>query len=172
MFRGQSVGANLELGLYGARLSRAETSQRYQRMFELFPVLERKRGDLAANLSGGEQQMLAIAQVLVREPRLVLLDEPSLGLAPVIIDQVFGVLTRMRELGTTILLVEQFVDRALDLADYVHVMQNGRIVAHGPVAEIRGTDVISRAYLGAAADNAGTPEPGTKNAGARGVGAG
>jgi branched-chain amino acid transport system ATP-binding protein len=151
LFRAQSVAANLDLGLYGARLSRAKERARYERVYELFPVLKERRSSLAGALSGGQQQMLAIGQALMREPRLLMLDEPSLGLAPIIVDAVLEVVQSLRKDGTTILLVEQMVERALEVADYGYVLQSGRIIGEGDPATLAAGDAIRRAYLGAAA---------------------
>ncbi len=150
LFRSQSVRDNLELGLYGGRLDAAAEARRYEFVYELFPMLRERPDHRAGVLSGGQQQMLAIAQALMREPRLLMLDEPSLGLAPVIVDQVIGAIERLRAEGVTILLVEQMVDRALDIADRAYVFQNGVVIGHGAPADIRGGDLIRRAYLGAA----------------------
>jgi branched-chain amino acid transport system ATP-binding protein len=152
LFRRQSVHANLELGLYGTRLDKPTERRRYDYVYELFPMLAERPQALAGILSGGQQQMLAIAQALMREPKLLMLDEPSLGLAPIVVDQVLDVLQRLRGVGTTILLVEQMVDRALDIADHAYVLQNGTVIGSGAPAAIRGSDLIKRAYLGAVSD--------------------
>jgi branched-chain amino acid transport system ATP-binding protein len=152
LFRRQDVHSNLELGLYGTRLDRAEEKRRYDFVYELFPMLAERPTALAGILSGGQQQMLAIAQALMRSPKLLMLDEPSLGLAPIVVDQVMGVLQRLRAGGTTILLVEQMVERALDIADQAYVMQNGAVIGHGTPHQIRTGDLIRRAYLGAVSD--------------------
>jgi len=149
LFRSQTVAANLELGLYGARLARGEEQARYDFVYELFPTLRERLPERAGVLSGGQQQMLAIGQALMRQPKLLMLDEPSLGLAPIIVDQVMDVIKRLRAADTTILLVEQMVERALDIADHAYVLQNGSITGHGTAQEIRGGDLIRRAYLGA-----------------------
>jgi branched-chain amino acid transport system ATP-binding protein len=154
LFRRQNVHANLELGLYGARLDRAVERQRYDFVYELFPMLAERPQALAGVLSGGQQQMLAIAQALMRQPRLLMLDEPSLGLAPIVVDQVMEVLQRLRTAGTTILLVEQMVERALAIADTAYVLQNGRVIGQGPARELRDSDLVRQAYLGAAATRA------------------
>ena len=153
LFRTQSVAENLDLGFYGANLSRAEEASRLAEVLALFPVLAERLTAQAGALSGGQQQMLAIAQVLVRHPKLLLLDEPSLGLAPVIVDQVFEVLQRLNATGTTILLVEQMVDRALAIADRAYVMQHGRIVGSGVASELMSSDLVRKAYLGVADRN-------------------
>jgi branched-chain amino acid transport system ATP-binding protein len=150
LFRTQSVAANLELGLYGARLSRAEERLRYERVLTLFPFLSERLSSLAGALSGGQQQMLAIAQALMQQPKLLMLDEPSLGLAPIIVDQVLDVVQALRRDGTTILLVEQMVERALEIADHGYILQNGRVIGHGDPASLASGDAIHRAYLGGA----------------------
>lgn len=145
-----SVDDNLELGAFALKLSRPELERRRDECFGLFPILARKRGELSGALSGGQQQMLAIAQALIRSPKILMLDEPSLGLAPVIIDEVFAVLDKVRAQGRAILLVEQVVEQAMAFADYAYLMQSGRIVAHGVPAELQSRDVVRRAYLGEA----------------------
>jgi len=155
IFRAQSVDDNLELGAYALKLTRAELAHRRDECFGLFPILAKKRHDLAGSLSGGQQQMLAIAQALVRSPKVLMLDEPSLGLAPVVIDEVFGVLAKVRAQGRAILLVEQVVEQALAFADDAYVMQSGRIIAHGTPAELQSRDVVRRAYLGEAIESHG-----------------
>lgn len=154
LFRRQDVHSNLELGLYGTRLDRAEEKRRYDFVYELFPMLAERPHALAGILSGGQQQMLAVAQALMRQPKLLMLDEPSLGLAPIVVDQMMAVLQRLRAGGTTILLVEQMVERALEIADQAYVMQNGIVIGRGTPAEIRAGDLIRRAYLGAVSDRA------------------
>jgi branched-chain amino acid transport system ATP-binding protein len=158
LFRRQSVAANLELGLYGAHLDKATERRRYAFVHELFPMLRERPEARAGVLSGGQQQMLAIAQALMREPKLLMLDEPSLGLAPIVVDQVMDVLQRLRSAGTTILLVEQMVERALEIADQAYVLQNGVIIGHGTPDAIRRGDLIRRAYLGAGSDRDATAE--------------
>ncbi|MDB5514232.1 MAG: transporter ATP-binding protein [Tardiphaga sp.] len=150
LFRTQSVAANLELGLYGARLSKAEERLRYERVLALFPFLGERLSSLAGALSGGQQQMLAIAQALMQQPKLLMLDEPSLGLAPIIVDQVLDVVKALRREGTTIQLVEQMVERALEIADYAFILQNGRVIGEGDPISLASGDVIQRAYLGGA----------------------
>jgi branched-chain amino acid transport system ATP-binding protein len=152
LFRRQSVHDNLELGLVGARLDKAAEAERYKVVHELFPALAERPDARAGVLSGGQQQMLAVAQALMRHPKLLMLDEPSLGLAPVIVDQLMDVIVRLRASGTTILLVEQMVERALEIADHAYVLQNGSVIGHGTPADIRDTDLIRRAYLGAGSE--------------------
>lgn len=151
LFRTQTVLDNLELGLWGTRLAKGEISRRFERVFTLFPPLSERRAARAGILSGGQQQMLAVAQAMMHEPRLLMLDEPSLGLAPAVIDQLFDAVVQLRREGTTILLVEQMVERALQIADYAYVLQNGKVIGHGPAHELKDSDLIRRAYMGAAA---------------------
>jgi branched-chain amino acid transport system ATP-binding protein len=149
LFRSQSVQDNLELGLWGTRLTKEETARRFDRVRILFPVLMERRQARAGILSGGQQQMLAVAQAMMHNPSLLMLDEPSLGLAPAVIDQVLDAVVQLRAEGTTILLVEQMVERALQIADTAYVLQNGRVIGHGPAREIKDSDLIRSAYLGA-----------------------
>lgn len=139
LFRNQSVRDNLELGLYGGKVDRAAEARRYEFVYDMFPMLRERPDDRAgrADVEPARLQMLAIAQALMREPRLLMLDEPSLGLAPVIVDQVIEAIVRLRAGGVTILLVEQMVERALDIADHAYVFQNGLVIGHGAPKEIR-----------------------------------
>jgi branched-chain amino acid transport system ATP-binding protein len=148
LFRRQSVADNIELGRYGLRLSDEQRRQRIGRIHQLFPVLHEKRDFVAGGLSGGQQQMLAIAQAMMREPKLLMLDEPSLGLAPVLVDQVLAAILSLRAEGVTILLVEQMVERALEIADDAYVMQNGRVIASGSAREIAAGDALRTAFMG------------------------
>ncbi len=148
LFRSQSVMSNLDLGLYGARLGRAEEKRRLDEVLSLFPMLAERPHIAAGALSGGQQQMLAIAQALLRTPRLLMLDEPSLGLAPIVVDQVIDVIHALRARGCAIVLVEQLVERALEIADTVYVLQSGRMLGSGTPAELHGSDLIRHAYLG------------------------
>ncbi|HMN78651.1 MAG TPA: ABC transporter ATP-binding protein [Burkholderiaceae bacterium] len=148
LFRTQSVLSNLDLGLYGAGLSRAEEKRRLDQVLSTFPMLAERPQVAAGALSGGQQQMLAIAQALLRTPRLLMLDEPSLGLAPIVVDQVIDVILKLRDQGCAIVLVEQLVERALEVADFVYVLQSGRIIGSGTPAELSGSEMIRHAYLG------------------------
>ena len=148
LFAKQTVADNLMLGMYGAKLSRAEEEERVTRALDVFPALKTRLNDYAGLLSGGQQQMLAIGQALVRRPELMMLDEPSLGLAPVIIDEVFAALTEVGRQGGTVLLVEQLADRALKLADRVYVVAHGRISAQGDAGSLLGSAELENAYLG------------------------
>ena len=142
-----TVADNLRLGAV-PQSDRASVTAARERVFELFPILSERSGQVAGTLSGGQQQMLAIGRSLMAGPELLLLDEPSLGLAPILVDQIFELLARLREQGTTILLVEQNVHRALELADRAYVLAGGEIEREGPAAELRASAEIERAYLG------------------------
>jgi branched-chain amino acid transport system ATP-binding protein len=151
LFRAQSVQDNLDLGLWRARLPKREVQARYDEVYALFPVLHERRRVQAGILSGGQQQMLAVAQALMQRPRLLMLDEPSLGLAPSVIDQLLDAIVALRARGATVLLVEQMVERALQIADTAYILQNGRVVGHGPAAAMQGSELLRSAYLGTAA---------------------
>jgi len=148
LFRSQSVLANLDLGLFGAGLTRAEERRRLDQILGMFPMLAERPNLAAGALSGGQQQMLAIAQALLRTPKLLMLDEPSLGLAPIVVDQVMALILKLRDDGCAIVLVEQLVERALEVADFAYVLQNGRILGSGTPAQLQGSDLIHHAYLG------------------------
>ena len=147
VFANLTVLENLALGA-AARRDRAEVARTRTDMFELFPVLAERRDQVAGTLSGGEQQMLAIARSLMSHPRILLLDEPSLGLAPQIVDTIFELIAGLRERGITILLVEQNVDLALEIADRGYVMASGEIVMDDTAAELRRSGGVERAYMG------------------------
>ena len=147
IFPDLTVLENLLLGAY-ARTDAAGISQDLAFVFSLFPRLEERKNQRGGTLSGGEQQMLAVARALMAGPKLLLLDEPSLGLAPVLITEMYRAFARLKAENRTILLVEQNARAALSLADYGYVLETGRIVAHGPAAELRETDLVRKAYLG------------------------
>ena len=151
IFRRESVMDNLLLGLYRVRAGKGEVQARIDEALQLFPVLREKASLQAGGLSGGQQQMLAIAQALVRRPTLVMLDEPSLGLAPNLVDEVLQTLATIRSRGVAVLLVEQVVEKALAFVDHAYLLQSGRITADGPAAQMQGSDQVRRAYLGDAA---------------------
>ena len=142
-----TVWENLRLGAYSAR-ARGDLDAQRERMVQLFPRLGERRRQKAGTLSGGEQQMVAIARALMSRPRLLMLDEPSLGLAPLVVREVFEVVRTIREAGTTVLLVEQNVHRALEVADRGYVLETGRIMLHGPSADLLTNPEVRTAYLG------------------------
>ena len=148
VFEGLSVEENLIVGAHTrSNLPRVRTSM--EEVFTYFPILKERRRQAAGYLSGGEQQMLAIGRALMSEPRVILFDEPSLGLAPLIVENIFRIISRLRDEGNrTILLVEQNAALALGIADHAYVMETGRIVLDGPAAELRENTEIREAYLG------------------------
>jgi branched-chain amino acid transport system ATP-binding protein len=148
VFADLTVADNLALGAYLVA-DRAEIARRREAVLARFPRLAERIGQLAGSLSGGEQQMLALGRALMAAPRLLLLDEPSMGLAPLFIEEIFAVIAELKQAGTTILLVEQNASAALDVADYAYVLETGRIVLHGPAAEIARNEAVIAAYLGA-----------------------
>lgn len=145
IFGTMTVRENL---LLGGRTLRHDRAARMERMLELFPRLRERLTQKAGSLSGGEQQMLCIARALMRRPALLLLDEPSLGLAPMVVAQIFDLVQRIRAEGVSILLVEQNARAALRVADHAAVMEDGRIVLAGPAAQLRDDPRIAEAYLG------------------------
>ena len=146
IFSNLTVQDNLELGAYlrKDKISQAE----YERVFTLFPVLKDRFKQNSGTLSGGEQQMLAISRALMSKPAVLLLDEPSLGLAPQMVQTIFRVIREINAEGTTILLVEQNAHMALQIAHYAYVLETGNIALEGPASEIRGNDQVRNAYLG------------------------
>ncbi len=142
-----TVQENLEMGAY-VRRDRPAIAADLERMCRHFPILAERRRQMAGTLSGGEQQMLAIARALMSRPRLILFDEPSLGLAPAIVETTFGIIADIRRQGTTVLMVEQNAYLALRMADRGYVMETGRIVLHGRAADLLADESVRRAYLG------------------------
>ncbi len=151
VFSTMSVTDNLLLGAF-PRLThhraRGDVSGDLERAMELFPRLKERRNQLAGTLSGGEQQMLAMARAIMLNPEIILLDEPSMGLAPILVEEVFKIISRLKSEGVTMLLVEQFAAAALNVADYGYVLENGRITAHGPAEKLKNDPAVKAAYLG------------------------
>ena len=144
-----SVEDNLRMGVY-VRADRAEAAADIEHMFECFPILKERRASMASLLSGGEQQMLAIARALLSRPSLLLLDEPSLGLAPKMSDFVFSTIADLRRGGLTVLLVEQKARQALKFANRAYLIETGRVIASGSAADLAADSLISEAFLGKA----------------------
>jgi branched-chain amino acid transport system ATP-binding protein len=149
VFSDQSVRDNLLLGAYSKKANAAQTEEKIEHFFGLFPRLRERQEQFAGTLSGGEQQMLAIARALMSEPKLLLLDEPSLGLAPLIIKDIFNTIRTLRETGLTILLVEQMANQALGVADHAYVLETGRITHQGKGSDLLNDPKVRAAYLGA-----------------------
>jgi branched-chain amino acid transport system ATP-binding protein len=147
LFPELTVFENLEMGAY-LSTSKKFVQDRIEQLFESFPILRERKNQLAGTLSGGEQQQVAIARALALNPKMVLFDEPSLGLAPILVDQVEKILLTLKEQKITILLVEQNANMALDVADYAYVMETGGIILQGPSADLRQDEKVAKAYLG------------------------
>jgi branched-chain amino acid transport system ATP-binding protein len=147
LFPRLSVEDNLKMGAYMAA-AREKFAERLESVFDLFPRLKERRHQMAGTMSGGEQQMCAIGRALMSGPKLLLLDEPSAGLAPVVVQQVFELVKRIRSSGLTVLIVEQNVQQVLRIVDRAYLLEAGSIRASGTAAEVRGTDTIKQAYLG------------------------
>lgn len=141
-----TVLENLEMGAYHRNDS--EVSADIEKVMDRFPILRERKEQYGGTLSGGQQQMLAIARVIMSRPKLLLLDEPSMGLAPIIVADIFKIIKEINEAGTTVLLVEQNARQALKVADYGYVLENGKVVAAGTAKELLQDDTIKKAYLG------------------------
>lgn len=148
VFGTMSIMENLEMGAY-SRKDKAEVKKDYEKIFEMFPRLLERKTQMAGTLSGGEQQMLAIGRALMARPKLLLLDEPSMGLAPLIVKQIFSIICDINKNGTTVLLVEQNASMALKIADRAYVIQNGHIEMEGNAKDLLNDDSVKNAYLGA-----------------------
>lgn len=150
IFPGLTVQENLIAGTLGnPKLSKQDVKRLLEEQYELFPRIKERLKQNGGSLSGGEQQMLAIARGLMMDPDLVMLDEPSLGLAPIMVEEIFGLISRIRSCGKTVLLIEQNASLALSIADRGYVLENGRIILQGTGSELLGNDAVKRAYLGA-----------------------
>ncbi|WP_396429793.1 ABC transporter ATP-binding protein [Limnohabitans sp.] len=146
VFPNLSVHENLELGAF--KRGREHRARNLDKVYETFPRLKERVTQLAGTLSGGEQQMLAIGRGLMSEPRLLILDEPSLGLSPLLVEEMFGLISQLRNSGLAVLLVEQNVGQSLDIADRAYVMENGQIRFAGTPTELLSSDTLRQAYLG------------------------
>jgi branched-chain amino acid transport system ATP-binding protein len=143
-----TVRQNLMLGAYAHRAKKEEMGRRFNFVFNLFPILKTRLAQKAGTMSGGEQQMLAIGRGLMSQPKLLLLDEPSLGLAPLVVEIILNVIKNLRSAGIAILLIEQNVNAALQIADRAYVMEIGRIVSQGSAKTLLGDDEVKKRYLG------------------------
>ncbi len=145
IFLQMSVQDNLEMGAF---TKKDVSKDDLERMFTLFPRLKERRKQIAGTLSGGEQQMLAMSRALMSHPNLLMLDEPSMGLAPILVDQIFSIIKELHAQGTTILLVEQNASKALEIADRAYVLETGNITLSGTGKELANSDEVKKAYLG------------------------
>ena len=145
VFLQMTVQENLDMGAY---IRRDDFSASLEEVFELFPRLKERRKQVAGTLSGGEQQMLAMGRALMSKPKLLMLDEPSMGLAPILVEQIFDIIKNLHAIGTTILLVEQNAQAALSIADRAYVLETGKITLSGTGAELMASDQVRKAYLG------------------------
>ena len=151
VFPGMTVTDNLEMGCYGRKFdSKAAHDERLDWVFTTFPRLAERRKQVGGTLSGGEQQMLAIGRALMARPRVLLLDEPSMGLAPMVISQIFGIIAQINGEGTTVLLVEQNAQQALSRSDRAYILETGTVTSTGPARELLADDSVRAAYLGVA----------------------
>ncbi|MBQ0134376.1 MAG: ABC transporter ATP-binding protein [Clostridiales bacterium] len=146
VFAQMTVEENLEMGAFTQAASTVEPN--LKRVYEQFPRLEERKNQTAGTLSGGEQQMLAMGRALMSQPKLLMLDEPSMGLAPILVEQIFDIIRQLHEAGTTILLVEQNAQMALSVADRAYVLETGRVTLSGTGSELARSDEVRKAYLG------------------------
>ena len=147
VFTQMSVEENLQLGAY-LRHDKSEIAKDFRHVYELFPRLEERKKQLAGTLSGGEQQMLAMARALMSKPKLLLMDEPSMGLSPLLVKEIFAIIKDINKAGTTIFVVEQNAKMALEIADHAYVMETGKIVLSGTGKELAASSEVQKAYLG------------------------
>ena len=147
VFTQMSVEGNLQLGAY-LRHDKSEIAKDFRHVYELFPRLEERKKQLAGTLSGGEQQMLAMARALMSKPKVLLMDEPSMGLSPLLVKEIFAIIKDINKAGTTIFVVEQNAKMALEIADHAYVMETGKIVLSGTGKELAASSEVQKAYLG------------------------
>lgn len=147
VFAGLTVLENLKMGAY-TRKDKAEISQTLKMIYNRFPRLEERKGQLAGTLSGGEQQMLAMGRALMSHPKIILMDEPSMGLSPIFVEEIFDIIREISASGTTVLLVEQNAKKALSIADRAYVLETGKIVLDGEAENLMNDDSVKKAYLG------------------------
>ena len=147
VFTQMSVEENLQLGAY-LRHDKSEMAKDFRHVYELFPRLEERKKQLAGTLSGGEQQMLAMARALMSKPKVLLMDEPSMGLSPLLVKEIFAIIKDINKAGTTIFVVEQNAKMALEIADHAYVMETGKIVLSGTGKELAASSEVQKAYLG------------------------
>ncbi|MFC0042017.1 ABC transporter ATP-binding protein [Actinomadura rayongensis] len=157
VFPGMTVADNLAMGAYARR---GDTAKELAEVYELFPRLAERKGQMGGTMSGGEQQMLAIGRALMARPKVLLLDEPSMGLAPMLVQQIFSIIEEINRRGTTVLLVEQNAAQALQIAHRAYVLETGRIVKSAPAAELLDDPQVRAAYLGGGTDVAEAEQPG------------
>ena len=145
-FSGLTIEDNLLVG--GTLTDKSRLADNLEKQYQLFPILKERKNQFAGTLSGGEQQMLAVARGLMSEPKIILLDEPSMGLAPLIVNQIYNLIGQIRESGITVLLIEQNAKKALSICDYAYVLENGKIKLSGTGEELLASDEVRKAYLG------------------------
>ena len=146
VFAGLTVLENLKMGAYTRK--KEEAAETLQKVYERFPRLEERKNQLAGTLSGGEQQMLAMGRALMSHPKIILMDEPSMGLSPIFVNEIFDIIQEVSQSGTTVLLVEQNAKKALSIADRGYVLETGRIVLEGDAKDLLNNDQVKKAYLG------------------------
>lgn len=147
VFATMTVEENLEMGAYPLK-DKKQMKENLRETYQKFPRLKERRKQSAGTLSGGEQQMLATARALMTNPRIILMDEPSMGLSPILVNEIFSIIKEIKRMGTTVLLVEQNAKMALSIADYAYVIETGRIVLEGEAKKLLENDAIKKAYLG------------------------
>ena len=147
MFSELSVLENLKMGAY-TRKNKAEVEEALQEVYKRFPRLEERKNQMAGTLSGGEQQMLAMGRALMSKPKIILMDEPSMGLSPILVNEIFDIIQAVSKSGTTVLLVEQNAKKALSIADRAYVLETGNITLEGNAKDLLENDSVKKAYLG------------------------